>query len=355
MDETFDSSLDSMDYSIPDSSLDLQLDESDFDVSGGFDVGNYETAPEIGEMTIEPEISGELPHADPVDSTEWDQLTELPSFEEHMETDIDSIMDEAPDPESFDSMDDELSLDMDSIDGISDEQMIGDIGIEDMEEGQISDIEENVDFIPGDAIDGEPMDVSIPEMTEEEAESFDQFTVDEGTPDTGMVDMEEGIDYTIPHTTDVGEVGEIAPLENVNDWIGEINPNFDVFDTESPYSNNCGSCAYSVYQRLEGNPEACASAENIGYNSEMEALTGMEQVSMSPEEIEQRLLDQGAGSHAIIGIDRAEGMGHWFNAANIDGKVVAIDGQDGTITDWPPDYGDVVNWEMSVKKENING
>ena len=92
-------------------------------------------------------------------------------------------------------------------------------------------------------------------------------------------------------------------------------------------------------------------AENIGYNSEIEALTGMEQVSMSPQEIEQRLLDAGDGAHAIIGIDRAEGPGHWFNAACINGKVVAIDGQDGSISEWPPDYGNVVNWEMSVRKE----
>ncbi len=146
-----------------------------------------------------------------------------------------------------------------------------------------------------------------------------------------------------------GEVEEISPLENLDKWLKEINPNFDVFDTASPYSNNCGSCAYAVYQRLEGNPDACATAENIGYNSDMEALTGMKQVSMSPQEIEERLLEQGEGAHAIIGVDRAEGVGHWFNAANIGGKVVAIDGQDGSVTDWPPDYGDVVNWKMSVK------
>ena len=144
---------------------------------------------------------------------------------------------------------------------------------------------------------------------------------------------------------------DIGNIDDMDNWLGDINPNFDAFDPESPYCNNCGSCAYSVYQRLEGiDNDACASAENIGYNDEMEALTGMEQVSMSPEEIESRLLEQGNGAHAIIGIDRAEGAGHWFNAACIDGKVVAIDGQSGEINDWPPDYGDVVNWEMSVKK-----
>lgn len=147
------------------------------------------------------------------------------------------------------------------------------------------------------------------------------------------------------------QLSDIQSVSDVSDWIGDINPNFDAFDPESPYCNNCGSCAYAVYQRLEGlSVDSCASAENIGYNSEMTALTGMEQVSMSPDEIQEQLLSQGDGAHAIIGIDRAEGPGHWFNAACIDGKVVAIDGQTGEITDWPPDYGDVVNWEMSIKK-----
>ena len=142
----------------------------------------------------------------------------------------------------------------------------------------------------------------------------------------------------------------VAAVDSVDEWLGDINPNFDPFDPNSPYCNNCGSCAWSVYQRLEGmNSDACASAQNIGYNSEMEALTGMKQVSMSPGDIEKALLAQGDGAHAIIGVDRSNGYGHWFNAACINGRVVAIDGQSGEITDWPPDYGDVVNWEMSVK------
>ncbi len=143
---------------------------------------------------------------------------------------------------------------------------------------------------------------------------------------------------------------DISNINDMDNWLGDINPNFDEFDTDSPYCNNCGSCAYAVWKRLEGDNDICASAENIGYNDEMEALTGMQQVSMSPDDIESNLLAQGDGAHAIIGIDRAEGPGHWFNAACIDGKVVAIDGQSGEILDWPPDYGDVVNWEMGVKK-----
>lgn len=150
-------------------------------------------------------------------------------------------------------------------------------------------------------------------------------------------------------------LAEISILNNIKSWIKDINPNFNEFDYESPYCNNCGSCAYAVYQRLEGITNMVATAENIEYNHEMEVLTGMKQVSMSPYEIECRLLSEGSGSHAIIGIDRNEGAGHWFNAVCIDNKIIAIDGQNGTISDWPPDYGDVINWDMSMREETYNG
>ncbi len=181
--------------------------------------------------------------------------------------------------------------------------------------------------------------------------SFDKELEEGSISDHSMELVDDPSIDTLPLSSDsIGDDSDIEPLDDVSNWLTEVNPNFDEFDPESPYCNNCGSCAYAVYQRLEGNSDACASAENIGYNNEMTALTGMEQVSMSPQEIEKRLLEQGEGAHAIIGIDRAEGAGHWFNAACINGRVVAIDGQTGEISEWPPDYGDVVNWEMSVRK-----
>ncbi len=169
------------------------------------------------------------------------------------------------------------------------------------------------------------------------------------TPEVG-IDNNSGIENSEQGSDNSDNHDNTSDMQN---WLTDINPNYDPFDYESPYSNNCGSCSLAVYQRLEGiDDSSVASAENIGYNHEMNAITGMEQVSMSPSEIEQRLLEQGDGSHAIIGVDRAEGPGHWFNAACMNGKVVAIDGQTGEITDWPPDYGNVVNWEMSIKKED---
>lgn len=174
-------------------------------------------------------------------------------------------------------------------------------------------------------------------------------------PETGIVTAYHNANYR-PESTESSlsqegsDLNRPLDLSEVQSWLGDINPNFDEFDPESPYCNNCGSCALAVYQRMEGDTESCADANNIGYDDEMEAITGLEIISMEPGDIEQRLLEEGEGAHAIIGIDRAEGAGHWFNAACINGKVVAIDGQTGEISDWPPDYGDVVNWEMSVKK-----
>lgn len=178
-----------------------------------------------------------------------------------------------------------------------------------------------------------------------------EIAEDDSFFDEGDNDFDESeSDEVIEEFRDVSDA-----ISDLPQWLGDINPNYDPYDYTSPYCNNCGSCAYAVYRRLQGDPDICATATNIPYNSEMEALTGMTQVSMSPSEIERRLLAQGDGAHAIIGIDRAEGPGHWFNAACIDGRVVAIDGQTGEITEWPPDYGNVVNWEMSIdlNKENL--
>lgn len=198
--------------------------------------------------------------------------------------------------------------------------------------------------------------VEANELIDIEPEGIDDTFLGENDVDD-LLDQNQIEEYS-PELEENAEIcdkpEEISSSENLSKWIGEINPNYDEFDLESPYSNNCGSCAYAVYQRLEGKPDSTADVGIIPYNTDMEALTGMEQVSMSPGEIEKTLLDEGEGAHAIIGIDRSEGPGHWFNAVNVDGMVKAVDGQTGEITDWPPDYEDVVNWEMSVKKETLN-
>lgn len=201
-----------------------------------------------------------------------------------------------------------------------------------------------------------PESVDVPEQSEDAADRDETGTVEEITevPEEGEILNVSDSSFSSSPEED-REIRDPQDLDEINSWLGDINPNFDEFDPDSPYCNNCGSCALAVYRRLEGSTDSCASAENIGTDAEMNKVTGMEMVSMDPKEIEQSLLEQGDGAHAIIGIDRAEGPGHWFNAACVDGKVVAIDGQTGEITDWPPDYGDVVNWEMSIQKKSLSG
>jgi hypothetical protein len=189
---------------------------------------------------------------------------------------------------------------------------------------------------------GDLHDVPAEPETVEVIEALNEDVTPEA-PDTAPDDVVE-----TPTDT---EIKEIPSLESTQEWLGEINPNFDPYDWDSPYNNNCGSCSFAVSQRLDGDTEIVATAANIGTIEEMNELTGMEQVAMNPDEIQEYLIAQGAGSHGIVGIDRAEGPGHWFNAYYDGEKVVAIDGQSGEIRDWPPDYGNVTNWDLSVRKE----
>ena len=118
---------------------------------------------------------------------------------------------------------------------------------------------------------------------------------------------------------------------------------------------NCGQCALAVEQRLSGAvPDASAGLGTLSV-AEMEAATGLKQVPATPAQIEQYLIDQGAGAHTVVGVDRAGGVaGHWFNAY-YDGKnVYAIDGQTGQVLGWPPNMDfpgyPVTNWDMGVRK-----
>ena len=47
-------------------------------------------------------------------------------------------------------------------------------------------------------------------------------------------------------------------------------------------------------------------------------------------------------------MDRASGEGHWFNAYYDGYQVYTIEGQGGEIRGWPPDYGNVVHWDVSI-------
>ncbi|UVJ38045.1 toxin glutamine deamidase domain-containing protein [Arthrobacter sp. CJ23] len=165
---------------------------------------------------------------------------------------------------------------------------------------------------------------------------------------------------TLGNTLDARPLGESSPLApetravqsiaDVRGWLESINPGYsgDPFD---PRSSNCGSCALAVFNRLDGSPAAAAEASSLSIE-EVEKATGRKQTPMTSSEIREHLVRQVPGSHAIVGIDRLFGPGHWFNAYFDGNEVVALDGQTGTIHGWPPDYGSpknpVVYWDVGV-------
>ena len=136
--------------------------------------------------------------------------------------------------------------------------------------------------------------------------------------------------------------------DDIRAWLDQVNPNYNG-SPHDPYSNNCGSCSVSVHDGLNGGAPNPAGPDTLTI-PEMEAATGLPQVPMSPTEIADELIAGGPGSHAVIGIDRPHGPGHWFNAYYDGTKVYAVDGQTGQILDWPPSYG-ASNWDAAIVKK----
>ena len=52
--------------------------------------------------------------------------------------------------------------------------------------------------------------------------------------------------------------------------------------------------------------------------------------------IGQCLRELGPGSSAVVGFDSQDASGHWFNAVNHEGTVLAVDGQSARFEEWPP-------------------
>ena len=102
-------------------------------------------------------------------------------------------------------------------------------------------------------------------------------------------------------------------ISEIKSWLSDINPSY-TGDQFSPYSWNCGSCALAVFKRLSGDTSAVAGADMLTPVHEVESVTMKNQIQMTPSEISNYLINQGPGSHAVVGVDRSDDSGHWFNA-----------------------------------------
>lgn len=166
-----------------------------------------------------------------------------------------------------------------------------------------------------------------------------------GTAQT--VGASDGEGTAQPGANGAEDSGPVNTVESIKEWITRINPHYgNPFFPDSKV--NCGSCAYAVEQRLNGNTTITASLNNIGTDRGMELATGKKCVYMSVEDIENKLKSMGAGSHLIVGINRVHNgkpiSGHWFNAFYDGQEIYTIDGQSGEIYEWPHDYVYVSEW-----------
>jgi Papain fold toxin 1, glutamine deamidase len=168
-----------------------------------------------------------------------------------------------------------------------------------------------------------------------------------GSGDHPVTTAPDGLAHDVP-------IGPLPPesVGDIHKWLPEINHDPNGFDPLRTV--NCGSCALAVDQRLSGIiPDARAGLGTLS-TPQMEAATGLQQVPGTPAQIEQYLINQGAGAHTVIGVDRAGAPGHWFNAYYDGNNVYAIDGQTGQILGWPPAMDmaghPVTNWDYGVRK-----
>lgn len=141
----------------------------------------------------------------------------------------------------------------------------------------------------------------------------------------------------------INEFGDFC-LQQIDSWIDKINPNPQ---NDPRRTVNCGQCAAAVYRRINGDDNAVAGLGTYSIQ-EMNEITGRTQTTMTPAQIEDYLRTLGAGAHVVVGVDRASGAGHWFNAFYDGRHVYTIEGQGGSREGWPPDYGNVIHWDASI-------
>ncbi|WP_327396989.1 DUF6531 domain-containing protein [Streptomyces phaeochromogenes] len=94
---------------------------------------------------------------------------------------------------------------------------------------------------------------------------------------------------------------------------------------------NCGMCATAGDDLMAGrNPNAVSGSPQPLTRAEVSAITGLAWRKVGGlNVIVSDMLRWGPGSRGIVGAWPEKGVGHYFNVANIDGKVVFLDFQSG--------------------------
>lgn len=155
------------------------------------------------------------------------------------------------------------------------------------------------------------------------------------TAEAGRPDMADR--YPTRYTRSADPPPRVAgPGEHPSRWLADIYPGRERGDR----LNNCGECARAVDSTWHGLPAVAAELANRRVGGERPAVmnewAGQSPESASMAAIWQRLRELGPGSSAVVGFDREDAPGHWFNAVNHEGTVLAVDGQAARFEEWPP-------------------
>ena len=170
---------------------------------------------------------------------------------------------------------------------------------------------------------------------------------DGAQPDASQPDGEGELD------TAAGNRSE-RTLEEIDQALTAINPNFDWSDPDNGYATNCGHTSSNLNDFLNGQAVSEAPGGTTLDTPQMEARTGNPQTPMTPEQIEATLRAIGPGSHCVVGVDRSTGFGHWFNAYFDGDQVWVLDAQPGgTRSPWPPHEPLATIWDASISPEHV--
>ncbi|MCK9897876.1 toxin glutamine deamidase domain-containing protein [Frankia sp. AgB32] len=142
-------------------------------------------------------------------------------------------------------------------------------------------------------------------------------------------------DYLPPDASKAGP-DVTRPHQHPADWVEDINP-----DRAAPgRDNNCGDCTRASELTWRGEPSeaaALADPDALGEPAgRMQVWAGAEFRLSDSDEIEDDLRRAGPGSSAVVLVRWSTSGAHFFNAVNEGGRVLAVDGQGGTVEAWPP-------------------
>jgi hypothetical protein len=163
-----------------------------------------------------------------------------------------------------------------------------------------------------------------------------QYREAQGRPDASASLPDRYVEATPEDASHLAQLR--AESKDPRHWIEAINVGTSPSDRVTR-ANNCVDCSMSVIDTLHGKPST-AAASDVCTSADLTRWAGRDLEPATLDEVAGRLRHE--GDAAVLAAHFDEPPGHAFNAVNIDGKVRYVDGQNGTVADWPPPFAEDV-------------